>query len=527
MSFTSITFLAWFALVLLVWYCLPSGKRWWAALGFSLWFYLTLDTAGILVLAAAALLSWYCAMRIERLQCRATQWKTENKSLPREERRAGMALYERRQKRWVLLSSGASLGVLFLVKYYAGLAAAINNAVGLDLWRAQNLLIPLGISYYSFFLISYVVDVYRTVIPAERNPLRVMCFASFFLAITQGPFGRYGQLMPQIDESPSFHPARVFRGAQRMAWGYFMKMAVADRAAMITAYAFADPTRCTGAQLAFAMACFGVQLYTDFCGYSHIMLGAGEAMGLTLPENFRQPFFSHNMSEFWNRWHITLGAWLKDYVFYPVLQSSAFKSLNGVLKPRLGKKNAAQAQTYLALLVLWLTIGLWHGAGLNYVFGVGLLQFLYIAAGMLCSSLLKRMNELLHVEKFPVPWRIWQGVRCTLLMIFAWVFFQASSFSQAVEFLEHMVGSFRIQDVNPGSFTTMGVNRMGLLMLAYGVVLVFLVDLAHERGWHLREKLQNLSFIPKLLCWQAAMWSMLLLGIFMSSDTGTFLYARF
>ena len=527
MSFTTLTFLAWLALVVLAYYLAPPARRWWVILAANVWFYLSLDVPGIFALAGASLLSWYCAVRIGRLQKLAADWKRANKALPKEERRAGMAAYEKREKRWVALAALASLGVLFLVKYYGEIAQSLNEAAGLGLWRAENLIIPLGISYYSFFLISYVVDVYRTVIAPEQNPLRVFCFAGFFLSITQGPFGRYGELMPQIDESPAFAPARIFRGAQRMAWGYFMKMAVADRAALITAYAFKDPMRCTGAQLAFAMACFGVQLYTDFCGYSHIMLGAGEMLGLALSENFRQPFFSHNMSEFWNRWHITLGAWLKDYVFYPVLQSAPMKALGNRLKPKFGKKNAAQLQTYLALLVLWFTIGLWHGAGFNYVFGVGLLQFCYIASGMLCAPLLKKANEVLHVQKAPALWRIWQGVRCTLLMIFAWVFFQAGSFGEALVFLRRMLTGFALRDVNLGSFTAMGVNRMGLLMLAYGVLLVFLADLAHEKGVCLRDALQKLPVVPKVCCYQLAMWSMVMLGIFLSSGTGTFLYARF
>lgn len=527
MSFTTITFLIWFACVAAVYYLVPPARRWWVLLAASIWFYLSLDVWGILAMAGAALLSWWCAKRIGRLQAMAADWKRANKALPREERRAGMAVYEKRQKRWVALAVLASLSVLFLVKYYGELAAKLNSAAGLHLWRAQELLIPLGISYYSFFLISYVVDVYRTVIEPEQNFWRVFCFAGLFLNITQGPFGRYGDLMPQIDHSPSFSLQRAFRGVQRMAWGYFMKMAVADRAAVITAYAFKDPARCTGAQLAFAMACFGVQLYTDFCGYSHIMLGAGEVLGLQLPENFCQPFFSHNMSEFWNRWHITLGAWLKDYVFYPVLQSAPMKALGNALKPRLGKKNAAQAQTYLALLILWFTIGLWHGAGFQYVFGVGLLQFCYIASGMLCAPLLKKANQLLRVEKVPLLWRIWQGVRCTLLMIFAWVFFQADSFGAACTFLHHMLTAFSMRDVNLGSFTAMGVNRMGLLMLAYGILLVFLVDIAHEKKISLRDRLQTMPVLPKVCVYQLAMWSMAMLGIFLSTGTGTFLYARF
>ncbi len=527
MSFTTITFLAWLALVVLLYYRVPPTRRWWVILAANIWFYVSLDAKGILALAAASALSWYAALRIGRLQTMAADWKRANKALPKEERRAGLAVYEKREKRWVALAALAALGVLFQVKYHGELVQSLNQSAGLSLWRAENLLIPLGISYYSFFLISYVIDVYRTVIEPEKNVLRVFCFAGFFLSITQGPFGRYGELMPQIDQSPAFSGQRFWRGAKRMAWGYFMKMAVADRAAIITAYAFQDPMRCTGVQLAFAMACFGVQLYTDFCGYSHIMLGAGEILGLTLPENFRQPFFSRNMSEFWNRWHITLGAWLKDYVFYPVLQSAPMKALGTALKPKLGKKNAAQVQTYLALLILWFSIGLWHGAGFNYVFGVGLLQFCYIASGMLCAPLLKKANEVLHTEKFPLVWRIWQGIRCTLLMIFAWVFFQADSFGEALAFLRRMLTGFALSDVNLGSFTAMGVNRMGLLMLFYGVLLVFMVDLAHEKGLSLRDQLQKLPLLPKVLCYQLAMWSMAMLGIFLSTGSGTFLYARF
>ena len=503
MSFTTVTFLIWLALVLALYYAAPPAKRWWVILAANVWFYLSMDKAGLLAMAVAALTAWYSALRIGRLQALAAD------SIRAENHQAAPAgssaqqRYEKQQKRWAALSILVSLGILFLVKYYADLAAALNRAAGLHLWRAENLLLPLGISYYSLLLISYVVDVCRQKIPPEQNPLRVICFASFFLSIVQGPFTRYGSLMPQIDQSGAFSTARMLRGAQRMAWGYFVKLAVADRAAVIADYAFRDPARCTGAQLAFAMCCFGIQFYTDFCGYSHMMLGAGEMLGLALPENFRQPYFSRNVSEFWNRWHISLGAWLKEYVYIP-----------------LGGNRKGRVRQAGNMLAVWLVTGLWHGATLNFLFW-GVYWFLFL---LLEKNLAKPARP---AGGESAAKRICGAVWCTALMFFAAVDFHTDSFASALTFWHRMLTGFALSDVNLGSFTAMGVNRMGLLMLAYGVLLVFLVDLAHEKGVSLREVLQKLPLVPKVLCYQLAMWSMVMLGIFLSTGSGTFLYARF
>lgn len=481
-------FLLFLAVLVPVWYRTPAARRWTVMLAASAVFYLALDVPGFFVLLAAAWAVWQCAKRAP-------------------------------SRLWFRLGLAAALAPL-LLKYCRPLADWMSAVLGVRLWAGQGLLIPLGLSYFTLQLAGYLIDVQTKRIAPEPRFARVLCYALFFLSITQGPFNRYDDLMPQLDSAPAYSGARVWRGAQRMAWGYFKKLAVAERCAIVVGDAFADPALCDTSQLLFAVVMFAVQMYADFSGYTDIVLGAGEALGLTLPENFRQPYFAGSISEFWDRWHISLTGWLNSYIFNPL----ALKLRRAVAKwPKERRKRYKQLPVCTAVVVTFLVSGLWHGTGLQFL-AWGLLHGTYQVAGALTAKQRKRLWERLGVPEQNPLRRAWRVVFVFLLVNIGYVFFRAESLTAALQYFACMAR-------NPGTkvfsnYWELGLSsRMELLLLLLGSALVAAVDALRERGVRLRDRLAAAPIPVRWAAYYLALFAFLLMGRFLA--TGGFLYARF
>ena len=291
-SVNSLGFLVLLAVFVPLWFTARPDRRWQWMLAANLLFYLSIDVPGLFVLLASAALVWLSAKNV----------------------RPGMP----RRRRWIALGVSAALAPLLLLKYSGMFADAAGTLLGIPLWDGSGLLQPLGLAYFSLQLASYLIDVSRGDLAPEPLYARVLCYASFFFSITQGPFNRYGTLMPQLAAPTRFDSHRLWRGAMRMAWGYFKKYAIAERAAVVVSAAFSTPEIYDTSQLVFGTVLYSFQLYADFSGYTDIVLGAGEILGLRLPENFRQPFLAATVRELWSRWHISLSQWFRDYVYIPL-----------------------------------------------------------------------------------------------------------------------------------------------------------------------------------------------------------------
>ena len=445
-----------------LWRVFPQPRRWQLMLAASLVFYLSLDWQGCILLCLMTLLVWQAALHL------------------------------RGSPRWFYAGLAGALAPLLLLKLRP-VALLLGQAFSLRIWDVSVLQV-LGLSYFSLQLISYLVDVRRGNVEPEPQFARLLCFASFFLSITQGPFNRYAELMPQLDTAAPA-PGQWKRGAQRLFWGYFKKLAIADRAALAVNAAFADPANFDRSQLLLCAVLYAFQLYADFSGYTDIVLGAGEMLGLTLPENFRQPFLAATIRELWDRWHISLSRWLKDYVYIP-----------------LGGSRCSAARRNGNIIATFLVSGLWHGAGLTYLlwgFAHGALQALE--------------NHL--------PWRkaITRG-RARLvgiagtftLFVIIFTVFRASSLASAAAYFSGILHNGGHKAFS--NFWELGLtSRQEQLLLFFGIALLIAVDLAHERGLHLRDRL---AAAPRPLRWavyEGALFLFLFMGYFLGS--GGFLYA--
>ena len=466
LAVTSPGFVVFAAVLVGLWYLCAPARRWQLMLGASVVFYLSLDWQGFVVLVLCALLVWRAALRA------------------------------RERAVWFGVGLAAALAPLLLLKYYVAAAGGLHNLFGLRLWQPA-VLQPLGVGYFTLQLVGYLVDVRRGVAPAQRNFGKVLCFAAFFLSITQGPFQRYGELMPQLERPTRWEKTRAWKGGLRCFWGYFKKVVVADRAAVVVAAAFSNPTTLDRTQLLLGTVLYSFQLYADFSSYTDIVLGVGQMLGLSLPENFRQPFLSATVKELWSRWHQSLSRWLKDYVYIP-----------------LGGSRCSALRRDANLILTFLVSGLWHGAGLTYLLW-GFLHGLFQALE----------NHLPWRHSITRGWARMVGIAGTFsIFVFTFTIFRASSLQNAGQYFAgilHNSGHDALSNYWELGLTT----RQEQLFLFAGLAILIAVDLLHEAGISLTEVLAKAPRPLRWILYEGALLSFLLMGYFLGG--GGFLYARY
>ena len=268
-----------------------------------------------------------------------------------------------------------NLGILFAYKYLDFVIANLNRFMKTQIQPA-GLALPIGISFFTLQAVSYLIDVYRGVIKADNNIFRLALFMSFFPQIVEGPICRYEQTANQLWNVSKIEHSNLVQGSQRILYGMMKKIVIADRLNPLIQEVFTNFLQYDGGIIAISALCYTIQLYMEFSGTMDAVIGTAQIFGVTLPENFSRPFFSKTISDFWARWHISLGAWFKDYIFYPVTLSKSVKNLTSKLKKKVGKYFSLIAASAIALFCVWSCNGLWHGAAWNYIF-FGMYHFVF------------------------------------------------------------------------------------------------------------------------------------------------------
>jgi D-alanyl-lipoteichoic acid acyltransferase DltB (MBOAT superfamily) len=361
----------------------------------------------------------------------------------------------------------ADLGILLVLKYGNFFARPFLNGSQL------GFILPLGLSFYTFHTLSYLIDVQREVVKAEKNPFRLMLFVGFWPSITVGPLNRYNNLAPQFKNIHWFNYKNATFGAQRLLMGLFKKMVIADRVALAVNTAWSDPEGWQGFWCLLAVFLFVLQLYCDFSGCCDICIGASQILGIKLPENFNHPFKARSVQEYWQRWHITLGLWLKDYIFYPTLKSSWLQNLNKYLKVKKNKKAAKKITNYLGLFILWFSVGFWHGANWTFIIGTGLLYWIYILIGReFGTAANKFVNKKLHINTESKPYVMWQQLRTFLQVCVGLLLFRSADLGQAWDIFLNI---FKSTNNIPNSF--IGIILMQILGMDFRDIVVLFIAL--------------------------------------------------
>lgn len=497
MLFNSLNFLIFFPIVTLIYFVIPHKIRYIWLLVCSYYFYMCWNAAYALLLFVSTFITWLSGLAIGNIV------KNEKDDANRQQ-----------SKGIVAISFILNLTILAFFKYAGFAVNSVNQlfqAVGIQFVVPKvDVLLPVGISFYIFQALSYTVDVYRGDVKVEKNLLKYMVFVSFFPQLVAGPIERSSRLLEQFYEKHSFDFERVCRGLMIMLWGFFQKLVVADRLAVLVNQVFLYNSYYSGIEIIVAVMFFAVQIYCDFAGYSNIAIGASQVMGFELMENFRQPYLANSVSDFWRRWHISLTSWFRDYLYIP---------LGGNRKGKLAK--------YRNIMIVFLTSGLWHGANWTYVVWGGLNGLFQVIADF-TKKPRQKLKAFFKIRQESGSWRILSTVITFILVDFTWIFFRADSMADAFQIISRIFSQFNPWVLVDGTLYTLGLSQVDFWIGILSIAVLLTVDIVHERGVKIRSWVlqQNLWF--RWSIYLGAIFFILIFGFYGPNyDASQFIYFQF
>lgn len=387
----------------------------------------------------------------------------------------------------------------------------------------------LGMGYYTAQIISYILDVYWGSIECQNNPVKLFLFVSYFPQLTVGPISRYSDLQTLFD-GHSFSYKNICFGSQRVVWGLFKKLVVAERIAVIVNGIWENTETYFGVWPWLAFLLYPLELYLDFSGCMDIVAGTSEMFDIHLTENFNNPFFSRTVQEFWQRWHITLGSWARDYVFYPFLKSERMVSFGKKCKKKCGKRWGKFLPWCIATAILWLVMGIWHGA-VQHIFGVSLWFWFVLVLGELLSPLFEEKKRILNVKSDSFGWHLFQSVRTYLIFSVGVVFFSASGIRSAIERYSILFSS--LKKLKPwtlfdDTIISLGVTWGDINIIIIGVVLLLTVGVLRNKHGYARLWVEKQSFGLRWLIWCFLFVFVLIFGMYGPGyDASVFIYQGF
>ena len=379
----------------------------------------------------------------------------------------------RRRKKWIVaLSFCSNLGILVFFKYMGFATKIINDAAALLHLQFSipkfDVLLPVGISFYTFQALGYTMDVYRDDIRAERNFIQYALFVSFFPQLVAGPIERSGNLLKQLAEHKKFDFSRFRDGLLLMLWGFFLKIVLADRIAIFVDTVYGNYKAFGGYYLIVATVLFAVQIYCDFCGYSTIATGAARILGINLMDNFDAPYLSTSVAQFWRRWHISLTSWFRDYLYIP-----------------LGGSRKGTFRKHLNRMIVFLVSGLWHGAGFSYVIWGGL-NGLYQGIGEITMPLRKKFTDLFRLNRDSLGHRLFQGILTFILVDFSWIFFRSGDVHEAFDIIRSIFHADNPWIFTDGSLYGCGLDLSNFLLMLCGIGILLFADRCTQEDRHTR-----------------------------------------
>lgn len=495
MSFVSLHFLIFFPVVIIGYFSIPHKLRWAWLLIASYCFYLSWNPQYAIFLVVSTLITYFSGILIGM----ANKLADLKKSV-------------KLKKTWVFLSLASNITILVIFKYLNFFSQIYTDTLSLFGTAAEvtkfDLLLPVGISFYTFQALTYTIDVYRGDIEPQKHLGKYALFVSFFPQIIAGPIGKSKDMLHQFEEEHSFDYNRARHGLLLMLWGFFEKMVVADRLGELVNTVYDNPQNYFGAQVAVATVFFAFQIYCDFAGYSNIARGAAEIMGFHLPVNFDGPYFSQSIQEFWRRWHISLGAWFWDYLYIP-----------------LGGNRCSKFRRYMNIIIVFAVCGLWHGASVNFIIW-GLLHGLYQVVGHISKPVKENAIKALGIKEKSLFCKVYRIAVTFILVHFAWIFFRANTFQDALTILGNLV-LFDPSALWNGMILNMGLSLPELIVAVAGIGIVLVVD-ALSRKHDLCGELLQKNTVLRWTVYLTATFVILIFGIYgLQYNAQQFIYSQF
>jgi len=529
MLFTSSVFLLFLALLLAAYSLTPQKFRWFVLLVGSMTFYGYAGLHFLLYICSTIVITYVCTILIHRSRIRRDGLITG--AADKEGRKAVRERFKSAARVWTALNLVSILGILAVVKYTDFAISNVNSVLGfLGSGRRFGLLglaLPMGISFYTFQTVGYVIDVYREKADIEKNPLRLALFVSFFPQVVHGPISRFGELSKTLYSGTPVTRSDLARGAHRILWGFFKKLVIADRLWPALAVLANSPDEYQGIYYLLCIGLYAIILFCDFTGGIDIAIGAAELFGVRLPENFNRPFYSRSIQEYWQRWHMTMYGWFRDYVFYPMAAGKRMLKLSKAARPVFGDSFAKRLPVHLSLIWVWFLTGIWHGATWNFVMW-GLANGLVIMISLEFAPLYERFHVFFPGLSEKKVYRCFQIFRTFWLMNLIRSFDIYDGVSTTFGMMGSIFRNFSITE-----FLTNGISGLSLPVLDYfsagaGLLVVFWVSWLGRGGTDYRDRLGNFSWPLRYAVTGLILFMTLVLGAYgYGFDARQFIYNTF
>lgn len=525
MSFTSISFFIFIIITIALYYVLPKKIQWVVLLIASYIFYIFSGVKLLVFLLFTTITTFLSGIFIGNLNKR---YKEKASELEGEEKKKFSNAFRCKKKSIVTICILINFTLLFILKYYNFVIDGVNSIFGNDVFSKINILLPLGISFYMFQSIGYVIDVYRGKYEPDRNFFKFALFVSFFPQIIQGPISRYDSLAHQLYEKHKLDFDNLKYGITFMMWGYFKKIVIADRAVIVVNYIFDNYLNLSGSFILVGVIFYCIQLYCDFSGGIDITRGIAKIFGIDLVENFKRPYYATSLSDFWRRWHITLGSWMKDYLFYPLSLSKTFGKLGKFSRKVIGGTLGKILPTSIASFIVFFAIGVWHGGSDKYIF-FGLWNGVIIMMSILLEPLYKKMAKVLHINLDSSLWYIVRIIRTTIIVCIGRYFTRALSLSVAFEMLKNTVFKFQFSSLfSESSWLNLGLTTYDYVVVIVSIIIVLVLGAIEEKGIDVVKSLEKKNSLVQGTVILASILVLIIFGIYRGTNISSdFIYKQF
>lgn len=497
MTFNSINYLFFFPIVVCLYFLLPKKIRMYWLLAASYYFYMSWDARYGLLILFSTVITYICGLVLEIVK------------------RGLGGGYPKSLKLLVIFASLiVNLGLLFYFKYTNFVINNINSIfykIGIDAqYPNYDIVLPVGISFFIFQAIGYTIDVYRDEIRAEKNLFRYALFVSFFPQLVAGPIERSRNLLTQMRHNPKFDVDNAKDGLLTMAYGLFMKIAVADNIAAVIDPIFDSPDDYSGMMLLFATVMFAFQIYCDFNGYTQIAIGSARVLGFKLNQNFDSPYMGNSVKDFWRRWHISLTSWFRDYLYIP---------LGGSRKGRFRKQ--------INTMIVFLCSGLWHGAAWHYVFW-GAFNGLFSVIEDIIMPIKEKIDKYLSIDKRKWMYKVFQRIITFILIDFTWLFFRAPSLASALYILKKIASDFRVAWFINFEFVSAFESDYVLMTVVISLFIIIINDVINYWGRDIKAAIFSQQIVFRWVIYAAIMLAILYWGLYGTGYEQTqFIYFQF
>lgn len=535
MALNSLNFLLFLGLVVIIYYAAPKKYQWAVLLLASYGFYLSSGIDHVVYILFTTIFTFLAGLFMQRLRDK-NQQKIDalGEEASKEEKRELKKQVQKKVHIVQVVTVLVNLGVLAAIKCLNLVIGGLNDAFALFKWDASmpfvNIIVPLGLSYYTFNCIGYLIDLGRGKHPAEKHLGKFALFASFFPSIVQGPLFRFNDVGIQLQQPHKLDYNNLKYGAQLILWGFFKKLVIADRVAPVARTIFAEGFDYTnGSQVFFGVLMYSFQIYGDFSGGTDITRGAAQMLGIDLPVNFERPFFATSMANFWQRWHMSLGAWMREFVFFPVMLCKPVTAISKKFRKRFGPHAAKMVPSVAAPMVVFFLIGIWHGVTSQYIVN-GLYNALLISSTVALTPFYEKLAKWLRINTEAFSWKLFQMLRTFTLLCISRIIVKAPSLGEAFRMIKTMFSSISLGFLSgkDGLIYTYGIDKANLIVLILAIVVLLVVGILQENGLKIREALsrQNLVFRWGMILLLLAV--VIIFGVYGPEyDASAFIYGRF